>query len=190
MNICTDPFLKTRLSNEGISTQVFDEILTWNEQKDMLEALHKFASNWFLSEEVDDFLYRDISIGAAVHDDMLSLFHFQYHVCKILEKLDFKNTKIVFYQSESCKYPTPVLSLLEKYNIKIKTAGYKYPYKCFKKNFETNAIARKQYSGIDYHIFYATNIFSDLKRLVYGKISQFKIGFTKIMYMKHGIPAI
>ncbi len=62
------------MKNKGIQSSVFDEILSKSEKQKMLNNLESFASNWFIIDGEDISNYRDVSIGAAIHDDLLTLF--------------------------------------------------------------------------------------------------------------------
>ena len=135
INLCIDPILMDKLGKRGIITQVFDSILTHSEKQQMLEDLEVFASNWFLQDSQDITRYRHVSIGAAIHDDLLIFFYFFYHFCLILEKLEYKKNKVVFYQSVSCHLPEPVEGFLRALNIEVITTHNSYPYLCFRKAF-------------------------------------------------------
>lgn len=106
--LCTDPILRDKLKAEGIGATVFDTILNHEEKVKMLEQLDLFASNWFLQNGEDFTEYRNISIGAAIHDDVLTFFHMYYHFCLILEKVDYKSNQVIFYRKKSTIYYTIV----------------------------------------------------------------------------------
>ena len=151
--LCADPILRDKLKAEGIGATVFDTILNHEEKVKMLERLDLFASNWFLQNGEDFTEYRNVSIGAAIHDDVLTFFHMYYHFCLILEKVDYKSNQIIFYQSDSCLLPEPITSLLQKHGVEVITKSYSYPYLCFRKAFEKDATSRIAYTGIEFTMF-------------------------------------
>lgn len=138
INICSDPILRNCLAQQGIDAHVFDTILSREEKTGMLESLERFASNWFLTEEGVDYTeYRNVSIGAALHDEVMTLFHLLIHFVFVIDKLESKN-EIIFYHSTSCLMPDVVIEFLSWSNVTIKLVDEKYPWLCYKKQFDSN----------------------------------------------------
>lgn len=138
INICSDPILKDILAGQGIEAEVFDDVLTREEKTKMLESLERFASNWFLAEgSVDYTEYRNVSIGAAIHDEVMTLFHHLIHFIFIIDKLE--SEKIIFYHSKSCLMPDTVIGFLEHFNITVKLVDEKYPWLSFKEQLDSQA---------------------------------------------------
>ncbi len=139
INICTDPILKERLKKKGIDAQVFGEILTNEEKEKMLESLERFASNWFLTNvNVDYTEYQNVSIGAAIYDEVRMLFQLLIHFILMLDRLDLKNN-IIFYHSTSCIMPDMVIEFLKCVNVKVELIDEKYPWLSFKEQYESGA---------------------------------------------------
>ena len=78
MNVCIDPILKDLLNTRGITAEVFDAVLSKSEKQQMLEDLEVFSSDWFINNGRDISEYRNVSIGAAIHDDVLQLFNISF----------------------------------------------------------------------------------------------------------------
>lgn len=154
MNLCTDPFLKVLLEERGIQAEIFDNVLSKIEKQKMLESLEEFASNWFIQNNKDISEYRNVSIGAAIHDDVLIYFHLILHVAILIEKINYGENNIVFYQSISCRLPDNIERFLKDIGVKMKTTNDKYPFPCYKKAFEYSGFSRKTYTGIVYDLYY------------------------------------
>ena len=163
MNICIDPILKGLLNNRGITAEVFDAILTKSEKQQMLEDLEAFASRWFIRNVKDITEYRNVSIGAAIHDDVLTLFSYLYHISLVLDKVKYLENTVVFYQSVSCRLPDNVEKMLVEFGIRIKTTNDQYPFLCYKTYFEKSAYTRKTYTGIVYDKYSKTRYISTIK---------------------------
>lgn len=148
MILCTDPILKEILKKQGVKALVFDTVLSADERQKMLESLHEFASGWFLDEQGKDFTeYCDVSIGAAVHDEVMILFHMLYHFVKISEKI--KADEIFeLYQSDSCRVPKAVEGLITDLGGKVKTTSDVYPYLCFRKFHDFQARNNYTYNNL------------------------------------------
>ena len=168
INICTDPILRELLHEEGIEATVFDSILCEEEKIKMLEALDRFASGWFLDRNGDDYTdYRNVSIGAAIYDEVrllfTLLFHFVYWTDKLTDEFD-----ITFYQSKSCMLPDHIIELLRLKEIPVMTMEYSYPFFCYKKrnqqythsNYIFMSFGFLSHKGISLR-----QIYSDLKEL-------------------------
>ena len=150
MNVCIDPILKDVLNARGITTEVFDAVLSKSEKQQMLEDLEVFVSSWFMRNGKDITEYRNVSIGAAIHDDVLTLFSYLYHIALVLQKVNYQKNMVVFYQSVSCRLPDNVEKMLFELGIKIETTNDQYPFLCYKKYFEKSAYTIVAYSGIVY----------------------------------------
>ena len=134
--ICTDPFLQKILANKGIDATVFDKVLTSQEKKSILEQLEKFASEWFVDKKGKDYTtYRGVSIGAALHDEVLTFFHLLARFLFILEKVSVGNKKIVLYQSQSCLMPDHIVQLIEACGGEVVTTNDKYLYLSYQQMF-------------------------------------------------------
>ena len=131
-NICSDPILKEHLVKQGIQAQVFDSVLTCAAKTKMLEDLEQFASSWFLTQAgIDCTDYRNVSLGAALHDEIRTFFQLLFHFAYILNTLG-KNVNIVFYHSTSCLMPDVVIKFLMSCNARIELIDLKYPWLSFK----------------------------------------------------------
>ena len=118
MNLCTDPILKDLLGKRGITAEVYDAVLSKSEKQEMLENLEVFASSWFMKNGKDSTEYRNVSIGAAIHDDVLTFFSYLYHIALVLLKVKYHEDTVVFYQSDSCRLPDNVEKMLFELGIK------------------------------------------------------------------------
>ena len=164
MNLCIDPILKGLLKSRGIFAEVYDSVLPKAEKQQMLEDLEKFASNWFLDRGGKDITeFQKVSIGAAIHDDVLSYFCLLYHILKILEKIHFQKNAIVFYQSISCELPDIVEESLIEAGVGIVKTKDRYPFLCYKRAFEHSGYSRRVYNGIVYDLISKTRVRSTLK---------------------------
>jgi hypothetical protein len=136
---CSDPVLQGRLAGQGIGARVFDEILSREEKTAMLESLDCFASRWFLNEKGSDYTeYRGVSLGAALHDEVMIFFHLLLHFIYIIDKLG-PEYKVVFYHSDSCLMPDPVIRFLVQEQVEVRRAAEKYPWISYKEQFERQA---------------------------------------------------
>ena len=116
----------------------------------MLENIEEFSSNWFIHDGKDISEYNNVSIGSAIHDDIL-IFHNQlYHLLAILDKIDYKNNDIIFYQSKTNQLPNYIIILLIKLGVKIENTDDKYPFLSYEESIKRNAFSRVIYSGIVY----------------------------------------
>jgi hypothetical protein len=139
INICSDPILKERLSRQGIDAHTFDAVLNRDEKIHMLESLRNFASHWFLSEDGVDYTeYRNISTGAAIHDEVMTLLHLLTHFVFVIDKLDSKN-EIIFYHSTSCLMPDVVVEFLNQSKVTVKLEDEKYPWLSYKEQLDKQA---------------------------------------------------
>ena len=184
MNLCTDPILKDLLKDRGITAEVIDAVLSHSEKQEMLENLEVFASSWFMKNGKDFTNYRDVSIGAAIHDDVLTFFFFLYHILLLVEKLDYKKNKIVFYQSKSCELPESVKKALLKLGVNVETTMDKYPFPCYKKAFEKNAYSRITYTGIVYDGYSKTKHISSVRPGVRSFIYKIIFNIIDIIYIR------
>lgn len=192
MNICIDPILKDLLKDRGITAEVFDAVLSKSEKQQMLEDLEVFASNWFMRNGKDITEYRNVSIGAAIHDDVLSFFYFLYHILLIIEKLNLNENKVVFYQSVSCRLPKNVEDILFELGIKIETTDDKYPFPCYRKAFEKSGYSRKTYTGIVYDFYTKTKNISTVRpgfrslsyKIMLKIVSGLYLNSRKIIYLR------
>ncbi len=172
INICSDPILKKCLVEIGINARVFDTILSGHEKTKMLELLEQFSSNWFLTkDDVDYTEYKNISIGAATHDEVRTLFHMLLHFIFILDKLGTKN-KITFYHSPSCIMPDIIIKLLVQSNVKIKFVQEKYSWLSFKEHLDSQA--RANFSRIS---FWQYEKYSRIQ----SKLGQIKLTLKQIL---------
>ena len=184
MNLCTDPILKDLLEKRGITVEVFDAILSKSEKQEMLENLEVFASNWFIENGEDISEYRNVSIGAAIHDDVLTFFSSLYHILLLVEKLDYKKNKIVFYQSKSCELPESVKKALLELGVNVETTMDKYPFPCYKRAFEKNAYSRITYTGIVYDGYSKTKHISSVRPGVRSFIYKIIFNIIDIIYIR------
>lgn len=149
INICSDPILKDHLSQQGIDAHTFDSILSREEKIDMLESLEGFASNWFLNEEGIDYTeYRNISIGAAVYDEVRILFQLLAHFIFVIDKLDPKNG-IVFFHSTSCLMPNVIIEFLSQFNVTIRLIDERYPWLSYREQFDNQG--KSNFSRISFN---------------------------------------
>jgi len=149
-NICSDPVLKQLLLNRGIEAVVFDAILSSEEKTLLLESLESFASEWFLTESGEDYTeYRGVSIGAAIHDEVLILFHLLIHFASMIDRLRRGGEKeISFYQSKSCLMPDIILDCLRVLHIPVHTTDDRYPWLSYKEQYDGQA--RSNFSRVDF----------------------------------------
>lgn len=137
INVCSDPILKGYLQQQGVSAEVFDVILNSEEKVRMLETLTDFASNWFLTNEGFDYSeYRNVSIGASIHDEMRTYFHLLIHFIYVVSKIG-KDTKITFFHSTSCLMPDVIIDFLTFCGACVKLIDAKYPWLSFKEQHES-----------------------------------------------------
>ncbi|KJR43922.1 hypothetical protein MCHI_000175 [Candidatus Magnetoovum chiemensis] len=156
INICTDPFLSQYLSERGIDALVFDLITTQDQTNKILETLARFGSDWFLDKDGQDYTeYKNVSIGAAIYDEVLLFNHLLLRFIYLLDKLLQEYDNITFYQSVSCRMPKHILTLLISHNVTVNTIEYKYPYLCFQENF--NKVAKSSRSTIIFNFESASN---------------------------------
>ncbi len=131
--LCTDPFLQTYLKNKGIQAQVFDALLTPADKQAMLEALHDFASHWFMDSHGNDYTeYRGVSIGSAIRDEIMTLFCLWLHMDRIMRQCQGRMPSHV-YQSASCEFPPMVEKYFAFLGCSLATENIDYPYFSFKK---------------------------------------------------------
>lgn len=173
INICSDPILKNRLARQGIEAHVFDMILSREKKTKILESLEKFASNWFLTESGVDYTeYKNISIGAAIHDEVRTLFYLLIYFVFILDKLKSKN-EIIFYHSTSCLMPDIVIKFLSLSNVRIKLIEEKYPWLSFKEQLDSQAKAN--FSRISFN--FGEKKYQDIRSI----LGQIKLGLKQIL---------
>jgi hypothetical protein len=163
MNVCIDPILKDLLKTRGITAEVFDIVLSKSEKEHMLEDLEIFSSKWFMDNGRDISKYRDVSIGAAIHDDVLHLFNFLFHLLYVLKKLDYKNNTIVFYHSTSCRLPSHVEKIISDIGVEVKLTNDLYPFYCYDKAHRDIAYTVKTYSGLVYDRYSQTKYRSTIR---------------------------
>ena len=150
INICSDPVLRDRLKDKGIKSEVFDNILSENEKITMLESLDEFISMWFITRDGRDCTeYRNVSIGAAIHDEMMTIFHLLIHFIFIIDKLGTEKI-ITFYHSNSCLMPEPIIDFLRRFKVAITLVDERYPWLSYKEQF--NKQARANFSRISFKI--------------------------------------
>ena len=192
MNISIDPILNNILKKQGVNAEVLDSILTKPEKQSMLENLEVFASNWFINNGKDVTIYREVSIGSALHDEFLSLFCMLYHILLIIEKLEYKKNKIVFYHSISNSFPDNIKIILLKLGVKVKKTNDRYPFLCYKKDFEYSSYSRKTYSGIVYDGYSKTRYLSTVRpriksflyKFMFDVINRRHLNSNRIIYIR------
>ena len=182
MNICVDPIIRDLLSDRGINAVVFDTILSKSEKQQMLEDIEVFASNWFIRNGKDITEYRNVSIGAAIHDDILTLFSYLNHISLVLQKVKYNKNAVVFYQSVSCRLPDNVEKMLFELGVTIKTTNDQYPFLCYKKYFEKCAYTRRAYSGIVYDKYSKTKYISTIKPTIRSMIYKILFKIVKSLF--------
>lgn len=137
INICSDPILKEYLAKQGIQAQVFDSVLNYDEKVKMLEDLDKFASGWFMSDKHADYTdYRNVSIGASLHDEIRTFFHLLLHFARIIKKIG-GNVNITFYHSASCLMPDVIINFLTDCRVRIELIDAQYPWLSLKEQHES-----------------------------------------------------
>ena len=192
MNISIDPMLQSILYERGIESVVYDRILSKSEKQNMLENLEVFASSWFIENGKDISEYRDVSIGAAIHDDVLTFFSSLYHILLLVEKLDYKKNKIVFYQSKSCELPESIKKTLLEIGITVETTIDRYPFPCYKKAFEKSGYSRMTYTGIVYDGYSKTKYISCIRpgirsliyKIIFNIVNSLYLPSSKIIYLR------
>ena len=192
MNLCIDPILKDLLKDRGITATVYDAVLPKLEKQQMLEDLEVFASSWFMRNGKDITEYRNVSIGASIHDDILTLFSYLNHITLVLQKVKYNENTVVFYQSESCHLPDNVERILVKLGIRIETTNDQYPFLCYKKYFEKSAYTRGTYSGIVYDKYSKTKYISTIKpkirsliyKIIFILVNRVFLNSKKIIYLR------
>jgi len=200
ITLCTDSILQKYLKEEGIEAGLFDKVLSKDEKMDFLENLDNFACDWFLDRKGSDYtIYKDISIGAGIHDEIMIFFHLVTHFIFLLEKIKKEGKDVLFYDSLSCRLPKHVVELIKASGGKIITKDFKYPYFCYEKFFTLRI--NGYYSHISY-FFRGENSFckyqeiADLKIIVKELFSKFaallslkkKKKFIYVYVMRNLIP--
>lgn len=150
INICSDPILKEKLEDRGIEAYTFDTILSSDEKTFVLESLDKFFSVWFIKEDSLDYTeYRGVSIGAAIHDELMTIFHLLVHFIFILDKVGL-DKNINFYHSFSYRMPEYIVDFLKDCNVEVTLIDEKYPWLSYKE--QLNKQAKANFSRISFRI--------------------------------------
>jgi len=163
INLSIDPVLQRKLTERGIESSVFDSVLNHVERRTMLETWFGFCSEWFLPDGQDATVYKSVSLGGAIFDDMLLLLVQCYHVAHVLDYCHSRNIRVRFFQSRSCQFPEHIVDVLSSLEVELVTTDDSYHQLCYRNAHKREAFNRVNYSGIVYDLYSDTSRLSAIR---------------------------